>query len=84
MMLEFWLWSGRKGEIPKFRETLIEGYANENNWDSTTEILSFTSAKRLVMLGWIRSRSDHPQLRRQLKKSVMKQCGISRSTFPRN
>jgi Ser/Thr protein kinase RdoA (MazF antagonist) len=84
MTMEFWLRSGRKREFPKFRETLIEGYATEMNWDEhDQELLPYlTAARRLVMLGWILSRSDHPKLRRLLQKSVVKTVRNLQKQFP--
>ena len=64
----------RKREIPKFKQALIDGYATEARWDEDDEAIlrHLISARKLVMLGWLNSRSDNPLLRKHLRRAVAK------------
>lgn len=59
-------------KLPPYRAALIEGYASLAHWDvHDDDILDdMITARRLLMLGWLNSRSDHPQLRKRLKGAV--------------
>jgi Ser/Thr protein kinase RdoA (MazF antagonist) len=60
------------GQLESFKGALLEGYARETDWDrNDEEILSqLMIARRIVMLGWLNSRSDNPRLRAHFKSRV--------------
>jgi Ser/Thr protein kinase RdoA (MazF antagonist) len=59
----------QKRELASFKAGLIEGYSDESVWDDhDEEILShLMTARGLVLLGWLNSRSDNPDLRKHFK-----------------
>ncbi|MGE4132718.1 MAG: phosphotransferase enzyme family protein [Bdellovibrionales bacterium] len=58
----------------RFRAAIIEGYAQHRPWDEHDDrILSdLLIARRLTLLGWLKSRADNPRLRKVLKKYLPK------------
>jgi Ser/Thr protein kinase RdoA (MazF antagonist) len=56
----------RSDQMPRFKDALIEGYSQNGTWDYyNEEILPFlTASRRLLMLGWINTRSDNPRLKK--------------------
>jgi Ser/Thr protein kinase RdoA (MazF antagonist) len=61
-----------KREFTAFKSALIDGYLKEMDWDDhDEEILSYLMPTRgLVMLGWLNSRSDNPDVRKYFKHSA--------------
>lgn len=62
--------------LPALTQALIEGYKTGAPWDKYDEALlpQLISARRILMLGWLNSRTDNPRLRKFLKKAVRKQA----------
>ncbi|MBL7671965.1 MAG: phosphotransferase [Bdellovibrionaceae bacterium] len=60
--------------LSTYQEALISGYKTEREWDShDEEILPFlVTARKLLMLGWLNSRSDNPRLRKSMRKAFTK------------
>ncbi len=58
--------------IPKYKEALIEGYKSKRSWDQFDEEIfpHLMTARKLMMLGWLNSRSDNPKLKSYMKKAV--------------
>lgn len=58
--------------LPALREALISGYKTEKVWDAHDDKILDTliTARRLLMLGWLNSRSDNPELKAYLKTAV--------------
>jgi Ser/Thr protein kinase RdoA (MazF antagonist) len=54
------------------RDALLAGYASGAPWDRDSErILPYLiAARKLAMLGWMQSRSDHPRLKAYLQKAI--------------
>jgi Ser/Thr protein kinase RdoA (MazF antagonist) len=63
----------RQRELPALKEALIEGYAMGAGWDSNDEVAlrDLVTARKLAMLGWLRSRRDNPMLRKYLQKAII-------------
>jgi Ser/Thr protein kinase RdoA (MazF antagonist) len=62
----------RKREFPRFAAALVEGYVSEKRWDENDEtILPYLiTARKLVFIGWLASRSDNPGLRKYFNGAV--------------
>lgn len=62
----------RRKELPVFRAALISGFSSEANWDRFDDenLDDLISARRIMMLGWLSSRSDNPRLKKHLKGAV--------------
>ena len=56
------------------KDALVQSYANERGWDRHDEAILpwFMTARTLLMLGWLNSRSDNPRLKKQLKTAATK------------
>ena len=61
--------------MPVYKKELIDGYKTKRNWDAEDEKIfsSLVTARKLLMLGWLNSRSDNPRLKKYLKTAV-KNC----------
>lgn len=61
-----------KQKVPKFKEALINGYCTKRSWDKEDEAIYpyLMTARKLLMLGWLNSRSDNPRLCKHLKGAV--------------
>jgi Ser/Thr protein kinase RdoA (MazF antagonist) len=61
-----------KKRLPEYKNALIEGYKTRRAWDQHDEAIfeHLVMARRLLMLGWLDSRSDNPRLKKYLKKAV--------------
>jgi Ser/Thr protein kinase RdoA (MazF antagonist) len=75
--LQSHIWKNRHKQYAPLKAALLEGYTRESQWDRhDEEILSYLMiARRLVLLGWLHSRSDNPKLRGYFQsnaKSVVK------------
>jgi Ser/Thr protein kinase RdoA (MazF antagonist) len=73
----------RKREFQALRDALIEAYAAERGWTrSDEEILPYLmTARRLVMLGWMNSRSDNPVLRKRIKGAAARTVKLLRREY---
>lgn len=62
--------TGRR--LERFRAFLIEGYAGAASWDEHDQKIldKLFLARKLLMLGWMRSRSEIPRFRTMLPKSA--------------
>ena len=56
----------------KLKAALITGYSELAPWDQADEAVleSLIKARRLLMLGWLNSRSDNPRLAAFMKKVI--------------
>lgn len=59
----------KKSVLLEYKNALIEGYKTERKWTNEDEALFpyLVAARRIMMIGWLNSRSDNPRLRRHLK-----------------
>ena len=59
-------------KFPKFKAALLSGYTHEARWDADDEMILpyLMTARKLVMLGWLNSRSDNPRLKKRLAGAV--------------
>jgi Ser/Thr protein kinase RdoA (MazF antagonist) len=66
------LGESRKGELPAFKMALFDGYRSIRAFDGEDEALfpHLLTARRLLMLGWMNSRSDNPRIRQQFRAAV--------------
>jgi len=66
------LGENKKQLFHQYKNALINGYKTKRKWDqSDDDIFShLMTARKLLMLGWLNSRSDNPRLKKLLKKSV--------------
>ena len=73
----------RRQEFLNFKAALIEGYVRESTWDDEDEKLlaHLMNARRLVMLGWLNSRSDNPKLRKLFRVAASKIAEHFRTVF---
>jgi len=55
-----------------YRDALLSGYASIGKWDRQSDrILPYLmAARKIAMLGWLQSRSDHPGLRNYLRDAI--------------
>lgn len=74
MSMQNILGNGRVDELKLYRKALIEGYKTVRKWDKDDEDLFpyLVTARKLLMLGWLNSRSDNPNLHKQLKNYLKK------------
>lgn len=58
--------------LPQYQKALIEGYKSKRKWDKNDEEIfrHLITARKLMMLGWLNSRSDNPRLKKYLKGAV--------------
>ena len=63
------LGESRLGEIPRYREAMLNAYAKAASFDEHDDraVTSLVIARRLSILSWINHRIDHPGLRARLK-----------------
>lgn len=65
---------GKKSKhmIPDYKNALLDGYRSKRKWDQyDDEIFSYlVTARKLLMLGWLNSRSDNPKLKKYLVGAV--------------
>jgi Ser/Thr protein kinase RdoA (MazF antagonist) len=68
---------------PDFEQALIRGYASIMPWTKEDEKIlpHFKAARRLAMIGWLRSRSDNPKLKSYLKRSVSRNVKYFNETY---
>lgn len=80
---EYILGRKRKNEIPKFKEALLRGYMTHAKWDKHDESIlpHLMNARRLLMLGWLNSRSDNPRLQGKLRQSAKKAIKHLKKTY---
>jgi len=73
----------RRREWPEFRQALIEGYKTKMPWDAhDDEIFDYMiAARRLLMLGWLNSRSDNPSLKKHLASRLKMGVAYFRKEF---
>ena len=64
-------------------EAIKAGYLKKAKWDKhDDEILPYLfTARRLLMLGWLQSRSDNPKLKKILEKSIKRTVKYLRSDW---
>lgn len=64
----------KKHLIPDYKKALIDGYKTKRKWDIDDEAIFpyLVTARKLLMLGWLSSRSDNPRLKKHLKGAVKK------------
>lgn len=62
----------KKHLFPDYKKALIDGYKTKRKWDSDDETIFpyLVTARKLLMLGWLNSRSDNPRLKKHLKGAV--------------
>jgi Ser/Thr protein kinase RdoA (MazF antagonist) len=74
---------GPKNKMPEFRRALIEGYKTSRPFDRHDEMIleDLLTARRLLMLGWLNSRSDNPRLKKVLKGAVGRVARHARSVL---
>ena len=62
----------KKHLIPEYKKALIDGYKTKRKWDKDDDTIFpyLVTARKLLMLGWLNSRSDNPRLRKHLKGAV--------------
>lgn len=70
--VQYLLGKKKKHLAPDYLKALIEGYKSKRNWDKEDDKIFpyLVAARKLLMLGWLNSRSDNPRLRNYLKESV--------------
>jgi len=58
--------------LPEYKKALIDGYKTRRAWDHHDEAIfdHLVTARRLLMLGWLDSRSDNPRLKKHFKKAL--------------
>ncbi len=58
--------------FPDYKKALIDGYKKKRHWDQHDEAIFpyLITARKLLMLGWLNSRSDNPRLKKYLKGAV--------------
>lgn len=68
------LGESKKHLFPQYRKALIDGYKTKRKWDDDDEAIytQLITARKLLMLGWLNSRSDNPRLKQHLKHAVKK------------
>lgn len=66
------LGAGGRDRLPEMKAALIDGYRSGRPWDSNdaNALEHLIGARRLMMLGWLNSRSDNPRLRKHLPGAV--------------
>jgi len=71
----------RKHLLQTYKNALINGYKSKRNWDPEDEKIfeELVKARKLLMLGWLNSRSDNPKLKSYLKKSIKNVLGYLRT-----
>ena len=64
-------------------EALQNGYAGVRHWDhyDAEALPYFSAARRILMLGWLQSRSEIPRLRKHLKKTAPKVARFLKSNW---
>jgi Ser/Thr protein kinase RdoA (MazF antagonist) len=69
---EYLLPHGKSADLSRMKSALIETYAKERGWNKEDEAILpyFVTARRLLLLGWLNSRSDNPKLKRRVKKAT--------------
>jgi len=62
----------KKHLLPEYRKALIAGYKTKRAWDKEDNKLldALIVARKLLMLGWLNSRTDNPHIRKYLKTAV--------------
>lgn len=62
----------KKHLFPEYKKALIDGYKTKRKWDKDDENIfsHLITARKLLMLGWLNSRSDNPRLKKRLKNAV--------------
>jgi Ser/Thr protein kinase RdoA (MazF antagonist) len=62
----------RKKKFALYKNALIDGYKSVRSWDQDDEQLfpHLVTARKLLMLGWLNSRSDNPRLKKHLKGAI--------------
>ncbi len=58
--------------IPEYRDALFSGYSSKRKWDKADAAIypHLTTARKLLMLGWLNSRSDNPRLRKHMPAAL--------------
>jgi Ser/Thr protein kinase RdoA (MazF antagonist) len=66
--------SGRIRAFAEYKDALLSGYASSGRWDNHSEriIPYLIAARKIAMLGWLQSRSDHPGLLAYLQETIPK------------
>ncbi len=61
-----------KKKFPLYKRALIDGYKSVRNWDEHDESLfpHLVTARKLLMLGWLNSKTDKPMLKKRLKGAI--------------
>lgn len=61
-----------KKKKANLKEAFFNGYRQVRHWDKNDESMlqSFITARRLLMLGWLNSRSDNPELKKYFKGAL--------------
>lgn len=62
----------KKHLIPAYKKALIDGYKSKRKWDQNDDKIFpyLVTARKLLMLGWLNSRSDNPKLKKHLKGAI--------------
>jgi Ser/Thr protein kinase RdoA (MazF antagonist) len=62
----------KKHLFAEYKKALIDGYKTKRKWDKEDDTIfpHLVTARKLLMLGWLNSRSDNPRLKKYLKVAV--------------
>lgn len=68
----------------EYKKALIDGYKIYQNWDQHDEqILTYLiSARKLLTIGWLNSRSDNPRLQKHLKGAIQRLLKHVKLNYP--
>jgi Ser/Thr protein kinase RdoA (MazF antagonist) len=69
---EWILGKTRRAELAEYRAALVAGYSSLASWTPSDDHLldDLILTRRLVMLGWLNTRSDNPRLKTRLKRAI--------------
>lgn len=61
-----------KDRLSEFKSALVSGYSAKRSWDHHDEKILpvLITARKLLMLGWLNSRSDNPRLRKRMARAI--------------
>ncbi len=74
----------KTNHLEEYKRALIEGYKTYQNWDQHDEqILPYLiSARKLLTIGWLNSRSDNPRLQKHLKGAIQRLLKHVKLNYP--
>lgn len=72
--MQNYLGEKKKHLFPEYKRALINGYKTKRKWDEDDEAIFpyIITARKLLMLGWLNSRSDNPGLKMHFKGVLKK------------